>query len=396
MHVKILNYNKRIHLILYGIIIGISSGVISFLFLKSLKLAISFRVNHPLMILGLPFAGAFVAWVYHKIGRDIEGGNNLIIDEIHSPTKHIPFKMVPMIFIASTISHLFGASVGREGAAVQMGAGLSDILSRFFHEHRKYFLMMGISAGFASIFGAPIAGTIFGMEVLSLNLLQTEAFFPCLIAAVAGYFTAIVFGLHQTPIAIIEISSINILGLTSALVAGVFFGLAARLFSWSIHFVKNIFTVKIKNPILRPFLGGLLVVACFYLFGNDRYLNLGEEVIHSSFTEHVYPWDFLGKIWMTAVSVGSGFKGGEVMPLFYVGATLGNCLSYLLWLPYPMLAALGFVSVFSGAANTPVTGIVLAMEFFGSEISIYAALAVVTSYLFSGSLGIYSSQRGNK
>jgi H+/Cl- antiporter ClcA len=396
MLVKILNYNRNIHFIFFGIIIGISSGVVSYLFLKSLSFAVSFRVNHPLMILGLPVAGAFVAWVYHNIGRDIEGGNNLIIDEIHSPSKRIPFKMVPMIFIASTMSHLFGASVGREGAAVQMGAGLSDLLSRFFHEHRKYFLMMGVSAGFASIFGAPIAGTIFGMEVLSLSLLQTEAFFPCLIAAIAGYFTAIVLGLHQTPIAIIEISSINILGLTSALVAGVFFGLTARLFSWSIHSAKNIFSVKIKNPILRPFIGGILVVVCFYIFGNDRYLNLGEEVIHSSFTEHVYPWDFLGKIWMTALSVGSGFKGGEVMPLFYVGATMGNCLSYILWLPYPMLAALGFVSVFSGAANTPITGIILAMEFFGSEISIYAALAVVTSYLFSGSLGIYSSQRGNK
>jgi H+/Cl- antiporter ClcA len=396
MRVKILNYNKNINFVFFGITIGVSSGVISFLFLKTLNFAINLRSNQPLMILGLPFAGAFVAWVYHKVGRDIDGGNNLIIDEIHSPTKRIPFKMVPMIFVASAISHLFGASVGREGAAVQMGAGVSDVFSKFFNEHRKYFLMMGISAGFASIFGAPIGGTVFGMEVLSLSLVQTEAFFPCVIAAVAGYFTAYGLGLHHFPIASIEISSINISGLISALVAGVFFGLTARLFSWSIHSVKNIFSIKISNPILRPFLGGILVVICFYIFGNDRYLNLGEEVIHSSFIEHVYPWDFLGKIWMTALSVGSGFKGGEVMPLFYVGATLGNCLSYILWLPFPMLAALGFVSVFSGAANTPITGIILAMEFFGSEIGIYAALAVVTSYLFSGSHGIYSSQRGIK
>lgn len=376
------------------------AGLVSFLFLRSLNLAIAFRQDHPWMILFLPFAGATVAWFYHSYGKDIEAGNNLILDEIHEPKKHIPFKMVPMIFVSSAISHLFGASVGREGTAVQMGAGISDFLSKIFHKdvhgQRKYFLMMGISAGFASIFGAPVAGAIFGMEVLAVSFIHIEALVPCLIAALSGYFMAYSLGLHQVAIASFEIPPLFLSGIISALVAGVFFGLAARLFSWSMHYIKTIFSEKISNPILRPFIGGTIVLVCFYIFGSDRYLSLGEEVIHSSFSQHIYPWDFLGKIWMTGISVGSGFKGGEVMPLFYVGATLGNTLSYILWLSYPVLAALGFVSVFSGAANTPITGIILAMEFFGSEIGVYAALAVTTSYLFSGSRGIYSSQRGIK
>lgn len=384
------------YFIFLGAVIGFVSGVVSYLFSVSLNLAISLRENYPWMILFLPFAGAFVAWLYHHFGKDVDGGNNLILDEIHEPKKHIPFKMVPMIFITSTVSHLFGASVGREGAAVQMGAGLSDIFSRSFHDHRKIILMMGMSAGFASIFGAPLAGTMFGMEVLTLGSLYIEGIFPCLIASLSGYFTAISLGIHHSALGGFEIPPVFLGGIASALIAGMFFGLAARLFSWSMHAVKNIFATKIANPVLRPLLGGLIIATCFYIFGNDRYLNLGTELIQSSFNKHIYPWDFLGKIWMTAISVGSGFKGGEVTPLFFVGATLGNTLSPLLWLSYPVLAALGYVAVFAGAANTPITGIILALEFFGSEIGIYAALAVTASYLFSGSRGIYSSQRGIK
>jgi H+/Cl- antiporter ClcA len=388
--------NKNIHFIVFGILIGIVVGIISYLFLQSLNFAIEMRKANPWLILCLPLAGAGVAWVYNRYGQEIEAGNNLILDEIHEPRKIIPFKMVPMIFIASSISHFFGASVGREGAAVQMGAGISDVLSRYFHVHRKYFLMMGISAGFASIFGAPLAGTIFGMEVLALSVINLEALFPCLIAGLSGYFTAYLLGLHHTSFTRIEIPALSLSGLVSALAAGVIFGLAARLFSWALHFSKKIFTQKISHPIARPMIGGIIIIICYYATGSDRYLNLGEEVIQSTFYQHIYPWDFLGKIWMTALSVGSGFKGGEVMPLFYVGATLGNSLSNILWLSYPVLAALGYVAVFSGAANTPITGIILAMEFFGSEIGAYAALAIVASYLFSGSRGIYSSQRGIK
>jgi H+/Cl- antiporter ClcA len=348
------------------------------------------------MILLLPVVGAMVAWFYYRFGNDVQDGSNLILDEIHEPKKRVPVKIVPMIFIASTLSHLFGASVGREGAAVQMGAGLSDILSKFFHDKRKVFLMMGICGGFASIFGTPLAGTIFGMEILAIGYIAVDSLFPCLVASVSGYLVAYLLGLHHEGLPIIEIPPLQLSGMISAIIAGAFFGLAARLFTVSVHFVKKTFQEKIPNPILRPFIGGVILIIFFYATNSDRYLNLGEQVIRSTFSEHVYPWDFLGKISTTALSVGSGFKGGEVMPLFYIGATLGNTLAYFLWLSFPILAALGFVAVFAGAANTPITGIILAMEYFGSGIGVYAALAVATSYLFSGSTGIYSSQRGKK
>ena len=162
---------------------------------------------------------------------------------------------------------------------------------------------------------------------------------------------------------------------------------------WAIHKVKDLYKEKVKNDLLHPVIGGVILVICFYAFGSDRYHNLGEEIIHASFTQHVYPWDFLGKIFTTAVSVGSGFRGGEVMSLFYIGSTLGNTLAFVLPLEYPLLAALGFVSVFAGAANVPIASVILAFELFGPGIGAYAALAIVASYLCSGGHGIYHSQR---
>lgn len=379
-----------------AVIIGICAGFASTLFLHSVDWAIEFRRAHDWMIIFLPLVGFLVAWFYKVYGKEVQNGNNLIIDEIHEPTKTIPFRMVPMIFVGSILSHLFGASVGREGAAVQMGAGISDQFSKYlgkFYTNRKLILMMGMSAGFSSIFGTPIAGAIFGFEVLFIGTLVYDALLPCLVAAVVGYYTALLLGVSHPHYFYMEAPSVSITGILSAVAAGIVFGLTAKLFVWSIHKVKDLYKQKIKNDLLPPVIGGSILVVCYYLFGSDRYHSLGVEVIYASFTQHVYPWDFLGKIFTTAVSVGSSFRGGEVMSLFYIGSTLGNSLAFILPLGYPILAALGFVSVFAGAANVPIASVILAFELFGPGIGVYAALAIVASYLFSGNHGIYHSQR---
>lgn len=377
-------------------LIGILAGIASTLFLHSVEWAITFRRAHSWIILFLPLVGFLVAWFYKVYGNDVEKGNNLIIDEIHEPKKTIPFRMVPMIFFGAVISHLFGASVGREGAAVQMGGGISDQFAKFlgrFFKNRRLILMMGMSAGFSSIFGTPIAGAIFGFEVLFIGTLVYDALLPCLIAAISGYYTALLLGVSHPHYFFMEIPTVSIPGILSAVAAGVVFGYAAKFFSWSLHKVKDVLNEKIKNNLLHPVLGGVVLVAAYFIVGSDRYHSLGEEIIRASFTQHVYPWDFMGKIFMTVLSVGSGFRGGEVMSLFYIGSTLGNTLSFILPLDYPILAALGFVSVFAGAANTPIAGVILAFELFGPGIGVYASIAVVASYLFSGKRGIYHSQR---
>ncbi|MGZ3788454.1 MAG: chloride channel protein [Bacteriovorax sp.] len=381
---------------LLSILVGTLAGGAAYAFLNSVNFAIQIRKAHPWMVLFLPIVGVFVAWVYQTYGKDVDRGNNLILDEIHEPTKHIPFRMVPMIFLSATLSHLFGASVGREGAAVQMGAGISDQFSKFagnYFDNRRIVLMAGMSAGFAAIFGTPIAGTIFGIEVLLLGSVTYEALFPCLVAAVVGYYSALGLGISYAHYGPIVIPQLTLIGILSAAAAGIVFGLAARFFILALHSVKHFLAEKCPNPIYRPFFGGVVVALCFYALGTDRYQNLGEDIINASFLTHVHPWDFLGKIFMTAASVGSGYRGGEVMSLFYIGATLGNALSFILPLSIPLLTALGFVSVFAGASNTPVACIFLALRLFGSEIGVYASIAIVMSYLFSGQDGIYYSQR---
>ncbi len=378
-----------------AILIGVMAGAASFAFLNSINISITFRKTHQWIVLFLPFVGVAIAWFYNRFGKSLESGNNLILEEIHNPQNHIPFRMAPMIFVSSVLSHLFGASVGREGAAVQMSAAMSDQFSKFFgnyFDNRKILLMMGMSAGFSSIFGSPIAGTIFGMEVLILGSVTYEAMFPCLVASIVGYSTALGLGITYAHYGPIEIPSLTFLKIVCAALAGIGFGLAARFFIWSVHLLKDFITQKCINPIHRPFFGGIFVVVCFYLFGTDRYMGLGEEIIQASFLNRVYPWDFMGKIMMTAVSVGSGYKGGEVMALFYIGSTLGNAMSFILPLSLPLLAALGFVSVFAGASNTPIACLLLSMQLFGSEIGVYAAIAIVMSYLFSGHTGLYHSQ----
>lgn len=387
---------KMIIWCLLGVIIGALSGVASTAFLASVDWAISFRRQHTWLIWFLPIAGFLVACFYKRYGTSVAGGNNLVLDEIHEPKKTIPFRMVPMIFISTVISHLFGASVGREGAAVQMSAGLSDQFSKYFgnfYSNRKLILKMGMSAGFASIFGTPIAGAIFGFEVLFVGTIVYDSLLPCLVAAIAGYYTALLLGVVHATYLTSPIAPVNLAGIISAIAAGVIFGYTAKFFVWSILTIQKMLTKIIKNPLYHPLFGGVVLIAFYYLVGSDRYINLGVEVIHQSFLERVYPWDFFGKIFSTATSVGSGFRGGEVMSLFYIGSTLGNTLSYFLALDLPVLAALGFVSVFAGAANTPIAGVLLAFEFFGPKIGVYASLAVVASYLFSGSHGIYHSQK---
>lgn len=384
---------------LLSILVGGLVGVVSYAFYSSLNMAIEFRRSHQWLVLFLPLVGMAVARFYVKYGGEVEAGNNLILDEIREPQKIILFRMAPMIFISSSLSHLFGASVGREGAAVQLGASLADQFSKYFgmyFNNRTIVLMAGMSAGFASIFGAPLAGTVFGLEILFLGPLALQAFFPCLIAAFVGHYTAQFVGLTHAQYAPVNVPDLSLLNLLWVIIAAACFGGVARFFIWLLHWMKDFLSAKCPNPVFRPLFGGIITIILFYLFATDRYQSLGEEIIQASFVQHVYPWDFLGKIFMTTLSLGSGFRGGEVMPLFYIGATLGNALSFILPLAIPFLSALGFVAVFAGAANVPITSFILAIGFFGPTIAVYAAIAVVVSYLVSGHKGIYKSHRKHR
>ena len=379
-----------------SVAVGLLAGTASALLLWSLQLATDLREAHRWLIALLPAAGLALGWIYHRFGGSVERGSNLILDEIHTPRQTLPLRMTPLILLGTFLTHLFGGSAGREGTALQTGASLADQLARPFSlraHDRRVLLMAGISAGFGSVFGTPMAGAVFGMEVLALGSVSYEAILPCFLAAFAGDFTTRAWGIHHTAYRVGTVLAMDVRGLALAAVAGIAFGLVARAFSASSHLLSAWLHRSIAWPPLRLFAGGVVVAAAVFLLGTTKYIGLGIPAIQAAFTGPQPPYDFAAKFLFTVVTLGSGFKGGEVTPLFFIGATLGNALAYVLALPSSLLAAMGFVAVFAGAANTPVASTLMAMEIFGAEAGAYAGIACVFSFLFSGHAGIYRSQR---
>ncbi len=383
-------------------LVGLMAGAASAILLASLTIATNLRESHHWLILLLGPAGWCVGSLYKHLGKSVEAGNNLILDEVHDPQDVIPLRMTPLILLGTFLTHLFGGSAGREGTAIQTGASLADQLAhplRLAPASRRLLLMAGISAGFASVFGTPLAGAVFGIEVLAIGSLTYDAIAPCFLAAFIGDLTTRYIaqtwlpGAHHTLYSIPEVPTLHVLPIVYASLAGIAFGLIAMLFARATHTVAHLARRTIPRPEFRPFIGGLLVTAAVFLSGTTRYIGLGVPTIVASFHERLPTYAFAVKFLLTTITLGSGFKGGEVTPLFFIGATLGNALSHLLPLPATLLAGMGFVAVFAGAANTPIASTLMAVELFGAEAGAYAAIACVVSYLFSGHSGIYTSQR---
>lgn len=378
-----------------SLITGACIGSASALLLVSLEWATCERESHLWLIALLPLAGLVIGLMYHYWGGSVARGNNYLIDEVRSPQGIIPFKMAPLVYIGTVLTHLFGGSAGREGTAVQMGGAIADQFSRLLRLHRrdhKIMVTMGISAGFASVFGTPLAGAVFGLEVIIVGRMRYEAILPSFLSAVFAHLVCHAWGVHHTQYTIGALPPLSLNAVLWVVAAGICFGLAAMLFSRSITFWSSVSRYRNIYPPLRTAIGGIIIAAAVWALGTTKYIGLGVPTIVASFTEQQMWYDFLLKLLFTTFTIGVGFKGGEVTPLFFVGATLGSALSAVLPLPMGMLAGLGFVAVFSGATNTPVACTLMGIELFGIEAGVYLAVACVVAYLFSGHTGIYRAQ----
>lgn len=377
-------------------IVGILAGSASALFLTLLSFATLFRIAHPWMLWLLPVCGFAIGYVYYRWGKTIERGNNLILDNIHQPNKFIPLLMAPMILVSTVLTHLFGGSAGREGTAVQMGGSLASWLARRLSlraEDTRLTLMAGISAGFGAVFGTPLAGAVFGMEVQSVGRMRYEGIIPCLIASIVGDVVCRWWGVGHTHYKHAEAVTLNGWLFAKLAIAGIAFGLASLLFSELTHAISENFKRWISWPPLRPIIGGIIVITLTYLVGSDDYLGLSLPMLTDS-TEggYISKYAFILKIIFTAITLGTGFKGGEVTPLFVIGATLGHTLGLIMGEPPELFAAIGFVAVFGAAANTPIACLLMGIELFGGAIALPYGIACILAYVFSGHRGIYLAQ----
>ena len=383
-----------------ALVVGVLSGLASAAFLAAMEWATEAFVEHRLLLFGLPLAGFAVGAAYHYVGKGSAAGNNLILDEIHEPRAWIPRRMAGLVFAGTVITHLFGGSAGREGTAVQMAGSIADGIARRLRitgDERRVLLAASIAAGFSGVFGVPAAGILFALEVQPLGSLRWRAVLPAVVASVVADRTVLATGITHSVLPDLGNVPLDALLLLKVAVAGAAFGAMGLVFAESLHRTKAVFARFLSWPPARPLVGGVLVILATGLVGSREYLGLSLPLIGLSVAggTGVALGAFALKTVFTALTLGSGFYGGEVTPLFVVGATLGVTMGHLLDAPIPLLAAAGLCAVFGGASNTPVASTVLGLELFGwhPALALVFSIACLVSFLTSGSSSIYSSQR---
>ncbi|MBQ6631221.1 MAG: voltage-gated chloride channel family protein [Romboutsia sp.] len=379
-----------------SLISGISVGIVIALFLKSLQYATSFREHNIWMLYFLPFGGALVSYLYFKYGKDSSKGNNLIIERINNGNGHIPFRMAPLVFFGTFVTHLFGGSAGREGTGVQIGASICAKIGELLKLNKldsTIIITSGVSSGFGVVFGTPIAGTIFGLEVSSIGKMRYESIIPCLISSYIGNYIARLFNVQHTHYHIVDVSSKDPIIFYKVIFCSILFGLVSKLFAELTHFLKKVFASKIENTSIKSFIGGIIIIILTLLINNRMYLGLSLELLKASFENPVVSYTFIMKLLFTSITLATGFQGGEVTPLFVIGATLGNFIAPIFGLPISFLAGLGMIGVFCGGTKTPLASFAMGLELFGGGNIKYIFIACVISYVFSGKSGIYTSQK---
>lgn len=388
--------HRLLQWVFLGTLVGVAVGAASALFLWLLDAATSYRMSHEAIVFVLPLAGLAMGLLLQRWGGYVRRGSNLVIDTVHDSGEHIPLSVAPWILGGTVLTHLFGGSGGREGAAVQMGAALADEISRRMRVQphtRTQLLAAGIAGGFGAVFGTPVAGAVFGLEVVHLGRIEYSSLVPALVASVVGDSTVRALGIHHSLFPRVDALAMSPLLAVKWTFVGILVALVAIAFIEMTHGIKTQLEARVRSLPLRMFFGGVAVVALWQLVGTSDYLGLGTPAIMSAFAE-ASPWyAFALKVLFTAITLGAGFLGGEVTPLFFVGATLGSALAGPLGLPLALTAGVCMAAMFAAASNTPLALSIMAVELLGASAMPHVVIVCVVAYLMAGSRSIYPAQR---
>lgn len=381
--------------VIFALLSGLIIGVVGTLFYYCMKYATETRTKYPWLIFFLPVGGMLIVAAYRLLKDEKDSGTNLVLSAIHSG-ESIPLKMAPLIFLSTVLTHLFGGSAGREGAALQLGGSIGNSLGRQFRFDEKdqhIMIMCGMSAAFSALFGTPLAAAIFSMEVVSVGIMHYSALVPCVISSLVAHGVASYFGIMPEQFTIGLIPDFSILtGAQTALLAVLCAGVSV-LFCIALHTSEHLYKKYFKNTYLRIIAGGIIIIALTLLVGSQDYNGAGMFIIERCFENEYVPYAFLLKILFTALTLGAGFKGGEIVPSFFIGAAFGCLFGNILGFAPTLCTAIGMGAVFCGVTNCPITSLFICFELFGFQGMPYFLLSIAISYMLSGYYGLYRSQK---
>ena len=381
--------------ILIALITGGIGGGLGAGFRYAINFATGLRTENSWLCWLLPVGGVMIAFLYRVTKLSGHADTNLIINSVREEGK-VPILLAPVIFLSTVITHLFGGSAGREGAALQLGGCIGSVIGRGFKLGEKDMhlaVMCGMSGLFCALFGTPLTATVFAMEVISVGIIYYSAFLPCIVSALTAYGVTLLCGLSPAAFKLTGIPALTIPSILLVAVIGIAAALVSMAFCISLDQMHKLAVKYFKNEYLRTIVGGCAIALLTLIIGT-RYNGTGGHVIEEAIaTGEVLPWDFVMKMLFTVITIGFGYKGGEIIPTFFIGSTMGALLGSLIGLPPQFSAAIGLVALFCGVVNCPIASMILSIELFGSEGLLYFAVAVCLSYMLSGYYGLYSGQK---
>ena len=381
--------------VIFAALTGAIVSIVGSAFYFTLSFVTIIREQNSWIIYLLPVAGLAIVGLYRLMKYEKDGGTNLVISAVHSGDK-IPLRMTPLIFISTALTHLFGGSAGREGAALQIGGSIGNALGNFFKFDEKdthVIIMCGMSAAFSTLFGTPMAAAIFPMEMVSVGVMYYMALVPCVVSSLTAHGIAVLLGVSGEAFHITGIPALHLIPSAKVVAVTVVCAFLSIGFCTFLHKTEELYKKYLKNPFIRILVGGSAVVVLTLLVGSNDYNGAGMHIVEHAVEGHVNPEAFLLKMLFTALTIGAGYKGGEIVPTFFVGATFGCLLGQFVGLSPSLCAAIGMISLFCGVTNCPISTLLISFELFGYEGMPYYLLAVAFSYMLSGYSGLYRSQK---